>query len=157
MKQSIDQIRDKFNKNCLTHGKLRKKGCGIKLTDISPKRFTVDFDNCNSPLSKKQIRCDYLLIANCDRDLILVAPIELKSGRFHTKKVISQLRAGSQIAEQHISKNEHVKFIPILVSGTRTRKQVQQLKEIKNYINFHKDSQPIKVMNCNDKLTNALR
>ena len=137
MKQSIGQIRNKSNKNCLTQGKLRKKGYGIWLTDISPERLTIDFDNDNSPLSKEEIRCDYLLIADCDRDFILVASIELKSGRFKIRKVIAQLRAGSQIAELHISKNEHVKFISVLVSGTRTREQVQQLNKTNNFIKIH--------------------
>ena len=161
MKQSIDQIRKEFCKkiheNCFVQGNLGRDGCNLKLTDISTKRFIVDFDHDEFPLLGNNTRCDFLLIADSGKDFIWVVPIELKKGNIRFNKILSQLRASTLIAEQNISSNISAKFRPVAAARKMSKIELRNSRILNNLIKFHNQEKPIKFVKCDDKLTNALR
>ena len=65
----LERVRLALSPGCLIRHRLKKDGCKVLLTNAPNPRLIVDFDKPGSPLSQDTTRCDYLVIAEDQRNL----------------------------------------------------------------------------------------
>ncbi len=148
----------KVNESCIVKARINKEGCRVSLRDAPAPRLIVDFDKNGSPLGSDQVRCDYLFIAEDSSGVGWVCPMELKRGRFHTSKVVRQLQAGAQVAEQIVPQNTLTKFRPVAAFGRGINiAERDALKRKSAMISFRGSLEPVRLIKCGDKLTEGLR
>lgn len=73
--------------------------------------MNVDCNALNIP--KDQYRCDYVLVAEINREYF-VSPIELKSGHFRGSHVVLQLQAGASLVNRWLPPGAAFRLVPIL-------------------------------------------
>lgn len=96
-----------------------RKGTTTVLLDGAPTPHTVvDLDTPNLGLSQSR-RCDYLFVADTP-DSSWIAAIELKSRSFRAERVVEQLQAGTDLADEWLPDSVPVNFRPVLVHRLRT-------------------------------------
>ena len=154
----VEQVRTKINKTCIITARIKKEGCSVSLSGAPAPRLIVDFDKNGSPLGMDEVRCDYLFIAEDSSDADWVCPMELKRGGLRASEVISQLKAGTLIAEQIVPRNARAKFRPIAAFGGGIhRAELYELKRKSNKVSFRGVSESVRLIECGEKLTKGLR
>lgn len=152
----VEQVRTNVSKSCIT-AKIKKKGCSVSLNGAPAPRLIVDFDRPGSPLSSDQERCDYLFIAEDSSDAVWVCPIELKRGGLSASKVVAQLQAGVQVAEQIVPQNTPAKFRPVAVIGGGIHKaEIAELKLKNNRVSFREISESVRLIRRGVELREAI-
>ena len=118
MADSLDGIRLRVGEENLAESCTRDC-CVVSLDGIPDERVIVDVDLAFPVHEKQGKRCDFIVFLNVNDNVLLVAPIELKSGNIDTGYVFKQLRGGVIFADEMAPKNSTPKCRPILVHGLR--------------------------------------
>lgn len=126
------------------------------MTNAPTPRLVIDFDKPGSPSPQDATRCDFLVIAESQKRPSLVAPLELKRGKLHADQVVRQLQAGARAAERLVCADEAVRFRPVAATGSKTKHEFNKLKNRQNWIRFHRQAEPIRLMSCGAALNQAL-
>ena len=128
----VEDVTAKVNESCIV-SKMKKNGCKVSLEDAPEPRLIIDFDKPGSPLGEGETRCDYLFVANGEKCVGWIAPLELKKGRLKADKVARQLQAGAKkVAEELVSQNQKVEFCPTVAFGNTHKIEIKMLREDKN-------------------------
>ena len=132
-----------------------KDRCRISLKGAPSRRVIVDMDCAALSIPSARKRCDYLFVGE-GGDATLVAPIELKSGRFNASAVLEQLEGGIMAAERWLPKEVRFRLIPILAHGKGIRRE--NLKALRSRkLKLRGQSKRTELIKCGDALTKALR
>lgn len=131
--------------------------CRVFLEDVPRERIIVDADKAFEAHGEQGKRCDFIVfVLEGDRKLV-VAPVELKSGRVDVSDAVEQLQKGAAFAERFAPKASGAVCTPILFHGSRLhRKDLSTLNSKK--IRFRGMDLTVKVGRCNRprNLANAL-
>lgn len=155
----VNEVCKQVAHTCLASD-IRRHGqekCSVDLESAPEPNLIVDFDKPGSPLGKKDVRCDYLFVADSEGDRSWVVPLELKKGALKVTKVVKQLHAGASVAERLVSKNRKVEFRPVAVCGRAAKAARNFLKENCNKVEFHGSCNEVRLLICGEPLTKALR
>ena len=107
------------------------------------------------PIPDDRKRCDYLFVGE-GGDATLVAPIELKSGRFRISAVLEQLEGGVKVADQWLPKGSSFRFVPVLAHGrTIHRNDLKKLRA--GELQLRGQKKRAELIKCGEALTKALR
>lgn len=151
MKTIVSEVRKKISGKCLVQT-CRTAGCRLSLQNVPRPYLIIDFDEPESPLGKAEERCDYLLLADNNRQGHWVVPLEFKKGRVDASKVIKQIKAGINVAEQLIPRKSPIVFQPVVVHGSIHRQELNKLKDKKNKVRFREHRRTIRLIKCGGKL-----
>jgi len=151
----VEAVRAKVGDGCLDR-KCEKDGCKVSLEGAPQPHLIIDFDEPDSPLGKSQTRCDYLFVADGNRNGGWVVPLELKRGRYDASEVVKQLEAGRKVAEDIVPGKTKVRFRPVLVFG-RTPHSAEILELRRSKIRFRGSEKRIESMKCGGGLTEKLK
>ena len=152
----VDRVRSKLDARCLVEGRLTKAGCRVSMAEVMEPRLVVDFDKPGSPQHPGAPHCDYLLIAEGENGLGLVAPLELKRGRLHADEVVRQLQAGADAAARFVPEGEPIKFHPVAVIGSAPKAERNRLRERSSGVRLHGRMEAVRLLSCGDRLVKAL-
>lgn len=148
----VSRIRRNVSTKCVVNGRLIKKGCAVKLTNVPKSRVVVDFDKKESPIPATDRRCDYLIVVELEGGLPLVALLELKRGDLDADKVTLQLQSGASEIEDLVPKRERIKFCPYAVTKRKSRHEMKTLRKRNIRIKLHDYAEPIRLMRCGESL-----
>ena len=102
------------------------------MTDIPSSRVVVDVERVFEVRKSTGKRCDFILFLHLGQDILVIAPMELKSGDADTSEVAEQLQAGAELAGTLVPKVPAPIFRPILFHGRRLHsKQRRDLNRAK--------------------------
>ena len=102
------------------------------MTDIPSPRVVVDVERMFEVRKNTGKRCDFVLFLQLEQNNLVIAPLELKSGRADTSEVAEQLQAGAELARTLAPKVPAPIFRPILFHGRRLHsKQRRDLNRAK--------------------------
>lgn len=84
----------------------KREGCRMYFNGMPSDRILIDADRALPAFGFTDSQCDFILflIAGLE-NLLVVAPIELKGGRFKASKVSQQLQSGARFAEKVVPVN----------------------------------------------------
>ena len=153
----VETVRKQVEKDCVKNKGLRREGCSVSLKDAPKPHLTIDFDRPGSPLGQRQIRCDYLFVADDTDKSGWVVPLELKSGMIKASTVVKQLNAGARVAERFVPQQKSVNFRPVLASGGGIHKAERKvLKAERSKVQFHGTAEHIRLIKCGSKLIQGI-
>ena len=154
MPNLVDQIKRTLPKECLKKGKLTKEDCTVSLQGAPTPSITIDMDNKKAPVGQSETRCDYIFIGGSVN--VFLVPLELMEGKPDTTKIVRQLQAGANIADDRIiPERAQVQFRPIAFCGGKFSKvETRRLSQRK--ILFRGKRFDIKLARCGSPLINAL-
>ena len=120
----------------------------MSMVDVPRSRIVVDADRAFPAHRIEGKRCDYILFAlGTAEDVLLTAPMELKSGGVDISEAGEQLQAGASFADRFTSGNVTSRCRPILFHGRRIhRTDRDRLNRIK--IRFRGRNLTIKTQSC---------
>ena len=151
----MEAVRPKVGDGCLDR-KCKRPGCRVSLKGVPQPHLIIDFDEPDSPLGKSQTRCDYLFVADGNRNGGWVVPLELKRGRYDAGEVVKQLEAGGKVAEDIVPGKTKVRFRPVLVFG-RAPHPAEILELRRSKIRFRGSEKRIESMKCGGGLREKLK
>ncbi|WP_025769272.1 hypothetical protein [Thioalkalivibrio sp. HK1] len=139
MSEGIASIMKRVDEECHTTGGCGKDGCRVDLKGMPkpPGRLIVDMDCKKLHIPTDRKRCDYLIFSddpiNRNTDVIVVIPMEMKSGRVIASDVIRQIQGGIKTAKSLIDSDILTRFVPILVhkKGLNKKERIELRKPIK--------------------------
>lgn len=152
----VEEVRTKVGDGCLDK-KCKKDGCRVSLKGAPQPHLIIDLDKLDSHfLDKSQTRCDYLFVADGNRNGGWVVPLELKKGRYDASEVVKQLEAGRKVAEDVVPGKTKVRFRPVLVFG-KAPHPVEILELRRSKIRFRGSEKHIESMKCGLGLREKLK
>ena len=151
----VEAVRARVDDGCLGR-KCEKDGCRVSLKGVPQPHLIIDFDEPDSPLGESQTRCDYLFVADGNRNGGWVVPLELKRGKYDASKVVEQLEAGREVAEDIIPEKTKIRFRPVLVFG-KAPHPAEMLELRRSKIRFRGSEKRIESMKCGGRLTEKLK
>ena len=102
------------------------------MTDIPSPRVVVDVERVFEARKSTGKRCDFILFLQLGQDILMIAPMELKSGGADTSEVAEQLQAGAELARTLVPKVPDPIIRPILFHGRKLHpKQRRDLNRAK--------------------------
>ena len=129
----LENIRAQFNTESLVSS-CGGEGCKVDMDGLPQERVVVNLETEFDSLKKTEKRCDRLLFFR-DQGSLVVATIELKSGKAPESDVIEKTENSLTFASQIVSGLPRLKpiYVPILFEGrgikwTNPRKKKQGLK-----------------------------
>ncbi|MCY4302345.1 MAG: hypothetical protein OXC68_11525 [Aestuariivita sp.] len=80
----------------------------------------------------------------------LIAAFELKRGLLRVQKIVEQLRAGADIADELVTNNPkiEIEFQPVAVFGRVNKQAMADLKKPENRITFRKREKTLVSISC---------
>ena len=93
------------------------------MTGVPSARIAVDLDLA---FEGREKRCDFILFI-VDRGALVVAPMELKSGRFRVPATAEQLRQGARFADSLAPAQAATACRPVLIHGRSIHPQQRTL------------------------------
>ena len=152
----MEAVHAKVGDGCLDK-KCKKDGCRVSLKGVPQPYLIIDLDKLDSDLlDKSQPHCDYLFVADGNRNGGWVVPLELKRGKFDASEVVKQLKAGRKVAEDTVPAKTKVRFRPVLVFGKAPHPaEILELRRSK--IRFRGSEKHIESMKCRVGLTEKLK
>lgn len=131
------------------------EGCTVPLKNAPTPHLVMDLDHPLFGL-KHRIHCDFLFISwDCNGGSNWVVPLELKRGSPDSTEMVSQLQAGSGVAQARISEEHRTRFLPVGAYGGRLHK-TQRDKLRKSRVSFRRIEYEIKLIRCGTPLITAL-
>ncbi len=129
------------------------------MAGIRGQRVIIDLDCEDLNLPSDQTLCDYIFLGAKERDTDKdwVVPMELKKGNVDISEVAKQLQGGANVADQIISHDASMSFIPVVASGNFSKHEQRQLRNRSNNVRFRGRSAIIRRIRCGDSLTQVLR
>ena len=97
MSNALAHIRIKVGEKFLSQS-CSRDGCQVFMTDIPSPRVVADADRTFPRYGFSGRRCDFVLFFQTAKNVLVIAPMELKSGA-DTSSVAEQLQAGAAFAE----------------------------------------------------------
>lgn len=156
MTDLIQKVKKSLNSSCLVRGALRKQGCTVGMRSIPQPSLAVDLDKKGSPIPSNDTRCDYLVFAEDNNKEQCFVPLELKGRRWDAAQVVRQLQAGARVAEQVISREDCIRFLPVLAQENSHKLELRELRKPKNRIRFHRHSEAVRIRRCGTQLVQIL-
>ena len=146
-------------KDGLPEGAIAKRcsadGCNVPLKDAPSPHLVLDLDHPCFGL-KDNIHCDFLFIScDCIGGDNWVVPLELKRGSPDATEMVSQLQAGSGIAQARIPEDHMTQFRPVGAFGGRLHKS-QRNKLRRARILYRRKRYEVKLIRCGTPLSVAL-
>ena len=114
MKQILDGIRADIGAEYCCRS-CSRDGCQALLDDVPRERIVVDVERVFEAQGRQGKRCDFVVFLVGNRGELLIAPIELKSGRVDVSDALEQLQEGATFTEQFASKASGAVCRPILI------------------------------------------
>ena len=100
MNEILSRIRAQVGTESLS-GSCSRDGCRVYMTGVPSPRIVVDVDRASQVHEISGKRCDFILFfISATRDLLVMVPIELKSGGINASTASEQLQRGAELAEQ---------------------------------------------------------
>ena len=87
--------------------------------DVPRERIIVDADKAFDAHEQQGKRCDFILFVLEGGGKLVVAPIELKSGRVDVSDALEQLQEGAAFAERFAPKALRAACRPVLFHGSK--------------------------------------
>ena len=114
-------------------------------------------DGLGSPVSSTATRCDYLFFGyKTGSSEFWVVPIELTAGlRKRSTRIVAQLRAGANLADQLVTRANDVHFVPVAAGPFNTAKRIE-MRRARNRITFRNQKFFLVAVSCGSKLADAL-
>lgn len=117
MKAVLDGIRVGIGaENCCET--CSRDGCRVSLKDVPHERIVVDADKAFYAHGHRGKRCDFILFVLGGGGKLVVAPIELKSGRVGVSDALKQLQQGAAFAERFVPEASEAACRPVLFHGS---------------------------------------
>lgn len=119
MYEVLGRIRSEVETDHLSES-CSRDGCQVSMTDVPKSRVIIDVDRALPPDKTKEKRCDYVLfLIGVHKEILVMMPMELKSGGFRATAVAGQLQQGAEFADRLVQGHSGPKFIchPILFHG----------------------------------------
>ena len=88
--------------------------------------------------NKQTNRCDYFVLCDCAPQTTGIYVIEVKGKSPSMKDVEKQLQSGADFVNKHLSANERIAFLPILVAKSIPRTTLKEFQEINIQLNGKK-------------------
>ena len=155
MTNLVEIVRARVCGKCIAK-RCKKGDCRVSLKDVPKQHLIIDFDKPGSPLGKAEKRCDYLFVASESTDRNWLVPLELKKSSVDAKEVVKQLKAGADIAKKFVPSNIKVNFRPVVAHRGMHKAEREEIKKERNKIRFRNLKEPVRLINCGDKLKNKL-
>ncbi|MXY53202.1 MAG: hypothetical protein F4Y86_11855 [Gammaproteobacteria bacterium] len=124
----------------------QRDGCSVSLAGAPSRHVVVDMDSDSLGISN-DTRCDYLFVSEAD-GLTCVVPIEMKQGSLKAARVVVQLQAGADFANQHLPNLPGFKFVPILAHQGLPKAERNRLRERSRAVKFRKQKALAKTIRC---------
>ncbi len=132
-----------------------KEGCNVSLKNAPSPHLVMNLDHSYFCL-KDKIHCDFLFIScGSSGGANWVVPLELKRGSPDATEMVSQLQAGSGVAQARIPEKHKAQFLPVGAFGGRLH-IIQRDKLRKARISFRRKKYEIKLIRCGTPLKTAL-
>ena len=154
MADAIAAIEEGLDPGCLV-GRCRKNGCSLSLNEAPAPFVLIDMDREGAPGPGAGARkCDYIFIGQDDDGvMIVVAPLELKSGRPHASEIVPQLQSGAAVADGLIPRGEPVRFRPIAVYGGALKKaEIRRFRDKRHRVQFRGQHELVRLVRCGGTL-----
>ena len=94
-----------------------RDGCRVFLDDVPSERIVVDADKAFKAHGHCGKRCDFILFVAGVGVKLVVAPMELKSGRVNVSDALEQLQEGASFAERFVPVASEASCRPMLILG----------------------------------------
>ena len=115
MSDTLARIRTAVGERHLSES-CSRDGCRVFMTGIPSPRLVADADRAFPSHGISGKRCDFVLFFRTGEDVLVIAPMELKSGA-DTSGVAEQLQAGATFVERIVPDTPCSAFRPILFHG----------------------------------------
>ena len=146
MKAVLDGIRAGIGaENCCET--CSRDGCRVSLKDVPRERIVVDADKAFEAHGRGGKRCDFILFVLGGGGKLVVAPIEVKSGRVDVSDALKQLQEGAAFAESFVSEACGAVCRPVLIHGSGIHKADREKFERKK-VQFHRVNLAVKTGRC---------
>lgn len=146
----VERLKDELPNNTIVK-KCSAEGCTVPLQNAPTPHLVLDLDHPFFEL-KDKIHCDFLFISwDCNGGDNWVVPLELKRGGPDATEIVSQLQAGSAVAQARISDEHNTHFLPVGAYGGRLHK-TQWDKLRKSRVSFRGKQYEIKLIRCGTPL-----
>lgn len=124
------------------------------MTGVPSSRIIVDIERVFNSRRMAGRRCDFVLFLQSAGSVLVIVPMELKSGDADASQVAEQLQAGAEFAASIVSKTPAPIFRPVLFHGQGLHpKQLKDLNRAKVRIQGVDFS--IKIARCGRRLNLA--
>ncbi len=101
------------------------------IEDQLPVSYSADKVMPNKQMPNKQTnRCDYFVLCDCVPRTTGIYVIEVKGKSPSMKDVEKQLQSGADFVNKHLSANERIAFLPILVAKSIPRTTLKEFQKI---------------------------
>lgn len=113
--------------------KIDNRDCVVDLDGIPENRLILDLERFALANTLSENRCDYVLFIELENQKIFCVLMELKSGKFGTSHVRSQLQGGANLVKRHCQLQMDCCALLIHKFGI---KRVDQMKMTRDRIKF---------------------
>ena len=128
MNEILSRIRAQVGTESLS-GSCSRDGCRVYMTDVPSPRIVVDVDRASQVHEISGKRCDFILFfTSTAKDLLVMVPMELKSGEINASAASEQLQRGAELAERFTRNRIAVGSVchPILFHGKRIHEKARK-------------------------------
>lgn len=144
MSEALSKIRSQVGEKNLSTS-CSRDGCRVHLTDVPSSRVIVDIDKVFPDSADEQ--GDYVLFYMDDKNTLVTAAMELKSGNVDASKARAQLQQAATYAEDLMPTGSKAICHPILFHGKRIH-DAQRKKLNRAKIRFRDRQLTIKTARC---------
>ena len=150
----VERLKDELPDSTIVK-RCSAEGCTVPLRNAPTTHLVLDLDHPFFGLQDK-VHCDFLFMSSeCNGGDNWVVPLELKRGSPDVTEIVSQLQAGSGIAQALIPDEHMTHFLPIGAFGGRLHK-TQWDKLRKSRVLFRGKQYQLKLIRCGTPLKTAL-
>ena len=128
MNEILSRIRAQVRTESLSRS-CSRDGCRVYMTDVPSPRIVVDVDRASQVHEISGKRCDFILFfTSAAKDLLVMVPMELKSGEINASAASEQLQRGAELAERFTRNRIAVGSVchPILFHGKRIHEKARK-------------------------------
>lgn len=153
----VDRIRARVGPgNCVDS--CSRDGCRVDMTGLPMDRAIVDVDKAFPARELDGKRCDFVLVAERSDAPLLVAPVELKSGKVNFLEALEQLRGGAKFADWIAEPASNAECQPVLIHGKGFHKAEHRMLN-RRKVAFRGRKLTVKIARCDEprNLARALK
>lgn len=130
--EMLENVRSSFGVKYFID-EINDKDCVVDLDGVPESRLILDLEKFALAIGFVESRCDYVLFIELENHKIFCVLIELKSGKFGTSHVRSQLQGGANLVKRHCQLQMDCCALLIHKFGI---KRVDQMKMTRDRIKF---------------------